>query len=102
MIGGIEETSASSEARSAPRSYPTGGGRLPPATRWVLSNEHSYREPRIEADGCCGFNRCRPTYQLKAFGNSGLDWLELFLFMLAYKCSICGSKTVLDFLRQKL
>jgi hypothetical protein len=23
MIGGIEETSASSEARSAPRSYPT-------------------------------------------------------------------------------
>jgi hypothetical protein len=34
MIGGIEETSASYEARSAPRSYPTGGGRLPPATRW--------------------------------------------------------------------
>jgi hypothetical protein len=34
MIGGIEETSASCEARSAPRSYPTGGGRLPPATRW--------------------------------------------------------------------
>jgi len=26
MIGGIEETSASFEARSAPRSYPTGGG----------------------------------------------------------------------------
>jgi putative tryptophan/tyrosine transport system substrate-binding protein len=25
MIGGIEETSASFEARSAPRSYPTGG-----------------------------------------------------------------------------
>jgi hypothetical protein len=25
MIGGIEETSASYEARSAPRSYPTGG-----------------------------------------------------------------------------
>jgi hypothetical protein len=25
MIGGIEETSASSEARSAPRSYPTDG-----------------------------------------------------------------------------
>src|SRR6267142_2016558 len=34
MIGGIEETSASYEARSAPRSYPTGGGRPPPATRW--------------------------------------------------------------------
>jgi hypothetical protein len=34
MIGGIEETSASYEARSAPRSYPTGGGQLPPATRW--------------------------------------------------------------------
>jgi hypothetical protein len=34
MIGGIEETSASCEARSAPRSYPTGGGRLPPVTRW--------------------------------------------------------------------
>ena len=27
MIGGIEETSASFEARSAPRSYPTAGGR---------------------------------------------------------------------------
>ena len=26
MIGGIEETSASFEARSAPRSYPTAGG----------------------------------------------------------------------------
>ena len=26
MIGGIEETSASCEARSAPRSYPTAGG----------------------------------------------------------------------------
>jgi hypothetical protein len=26
MIGGIEETSASYEARSAPRSYPTGRG----------------------------------------------------------------------------
>jgi hypothetical protein len=37
MIGGIEETSASYEARSAPRSYPTGGGRPPPATRWRLA-----------------------------------------------------------------
>src|SRR5262249_52817331 len=35
MIGGIEETSASCEARSAPRSYPTGGGRPSPATRWA-------------------------------------------------------------------
>src|SRR6266545_1004391 len=33
MIGGIEETSASCEARSAPRSYPTTLGRLPAATR---------------------------------------------------------------------
>src|SRR6202521_2414781 len=28
MIGGIEEASASFEARSAPRSYPTAGGHL--------------------------------------------------------------------------
>jgi hypothetical protein len=37
MIGGIEETSASFEARSAPRSCPTAGGRevtrVPTATR---------------------------------------------------------------------
>ena len=33
-VDGVEETSASCEARSAPRSYPTEGGRLPPATRW--------------------------------------------------------------------
>ena len=33
MIGGIEETSASFEARSAPRSYPrVGGGRPCPAS----------------------------------------------------------------------
>src|SRR3974390_2408855 len=32
MIGGIEETSASFEARSAPRSYPTAArGEIPPA-----------------------------------------------------------------------
>ena len=35
MIGGIEETSASFEARSAPRSYPTAGAR---------SNPRSYRD----------------------------------------------------------
>src|ERR1019366_563858 len=29
-----------------PRSVGTGGGRPPPVTRWVLSNEHPYREPR--------------------------------------------------------
>src|ERR1035437_1666420 len=28
-----------------PRSVGTGGGRPPPVTRWVLSNEHPYREP---------------------------------------------------------
>jgi hypothetical protein len=44
MIGGIEETSASYEARSAPRSYPTGGGQLPPATRWARGNSRPYRE----------------------------------------------------------
>ena len=33
MIGGIEETSASFEARSAPRSYPTDPHR-PRAVRW--------------------------------------------------------------------
>src|ERR1035437_1393549 len=27
-----------------PRSVGTGGGRPPPVTRWVLSNEHPYRE----------------------------------------------------------
>src|SRR5215469_13763215 len=41
MIGGIEETSASFEARSAPRSYPTAG---------VSSNGHPYRDPRAEGD----------------------------------------------------
>ena len=44
MRGGIEETSASCEARSAPRSYPTGGGRPPPATRWARGNSRPYRE----------------------------------------------------------
>jgi hypothetical protein len=39
MIGRVEETSASFEARSAPRLYPTAGGgrgatRVPTATRW--------------------------------------------------------------------
>ena len=48
MIGGIEETSASCEARSAPRSYPTGRGRLPPATRWARGNSRPYREVRRE------------------------------------------------------
>jgi hypothetical protein len=43
MIGGIEETSASYEARSAPRSYPTGGGRPPPATRWAAGDGRPYR-----------------------------------------------------------
>jgi len=36
--------SASCEARSAPRSYPTGGGRPPPATRWARSNPRPYRD----------------------------------------------------------
>src|SRR5208337_5149437 len=36
MIGGIEETSASFEARSAPRSYPT--GRLPVVSRVARAN----------------------------------------------------------------
>ena len=36
MIGGIEETSASCEARSAPRSYPTGSIIIKPAHRVVL------------------------------------------------------------------
>ena len=52
MIGGIEETSASSEARSAPRSYPTGyAARMRAATtsqlelvssrlRWLPVNRH--------------------------------------------------------------
>ncbi len=40
----LSQPSASCEARSAPRSYPTGGGRLPPATRWVPSNGHPYRD----------------------------------------------------------
>ena len=33
-----------------PRSVGAGGGRPPPATRWVLSNEHPYREPRSDSD----------------------------------------------------
>src|SRR5271169_4261128 len=33
-----------------PRSVGAGGGRPPPATRWVLSNEHPYREPRPLTD----------------------------------------------------
>jgi hypothetical protein len=33
-----------------PRSVGAGGGRPPPATRWVLSNEHPYREPGPRAD----------------------------------------------------
>src|SRR5580704_12214028 len=41
MIGGIEETSASFEARSAPRSYPTAGG---------ARNGHPYRDPRPLAE----------------------------------------------------
>ena len=47
MIGGIEETSASFEARSAPRSYPTEGGgvKLPSATRLLLTFER-----RVDAD----------------------------------------------------
>src|SRR6202011_4218743 len=32
-----------------PRSVGAGGGRPPPATRWVLSNEHPYRDPGSEA-----------------------------------------------------
>src|SRR6476660_5906226 len=38
MIGGIEETSASSEARSAPRSYPTTATRLAAASSQKLVN----------------------------------------------------------------
>ena len=40
MIGGIEETSASFEARSAPRSYPTErlGVKLPGPTRHLLDH----------------------------------------------------------------
>ena len=33
-----------------PRSVGAGGGRPPPATRWVLSNEHPYRDPGPKAE----------------------------------------------------
>ena len=35
MIGGIEETSASFEARSAPRSYPTEANNIVPEVEWA-------------------------------------------------------------------
>jgi hypothetical protein len=38
------ETSASFDARSAPSSYPTGGGRPPPVTRWARGNSRPYRD----------------------------------------------------------
>src|SRR6267142_6990770 len=46
MIGGVEETSASFEARSAPRSYPT-----------VLRTTHEDRTRR--SDRCLCVRRCR-------------------------------------------
>src|SRR4029077_3358116 len=51
MIGGIEETSASFEARSAPRSYPTAGGAqqwasLPPSSGKVVDNQVPAIRPR--------------------------------------------------------
>src|SRR6516165_7499796 len=49
MIGGIEETSASFEARSAPRSYPTAGG----GQQWP-----SLPRPPRTASGCQD-GRCR-------------------------------------------
>ena len=66
MIGGIEETSASCEARSAPRSYPTGGGQPPPVTRWARGNSRPYREPRnhgfelVHRWRLCRSSVCRP------------------------------------------
>jgi hypothetical protein len=47
MTGRIEETSASFEARSAPRSYPTAG---------ALSNERPYRE-LIATEAFTGIDR---------------------------------------------
>src|SRR3954452_16575629 len=47
MSGGIEETSASFEARSAPRSYPTPGGRsvlsVPPAIKSASQQAYGRR-----------------------------------------------------------
>src|SRR5262249_44359985 len=62
MIGGIEETSASFEARSAPRSYPTGNrGRVPPpVTRWMWKQSHG-RTSEAPPDERGGYRYVRPT-----------------------------------------
>ncbi len=51
MRGGIEETSASCEARSAPRSYPTGGE----SQQWLSypTNPHVRFDERGRETGCC-------------------------------------------------
>ena len=55
MIGGIEETSASFEARTAPRSYPTGSslGLCLPAS-WHLYRAHSQRRKTSRTAGPAG------------------------------------------------
>src|SRR3979490_2796389 len=57
MIGGIEETSASFEARSAPRSYPTAGGgwQQPSLPRTVLGVSAS-RPPHGRGDPVAPFD----------------------------------------------
>ena len=55
MIGRVEETSASFEARSAPRLYPTAGGaramRVPTATSGASSSRFSAARRRVAARG---------------------------------------------------
>ncbi len=52
MIGGIEETSASFEARSAPRSYPTAGVVLPARTCTIRQDCPSGRASAPERRTC--------------------------------------------------
>src|SRR5215831_3312137 len=64
MIGGIEETSASFEARSAPRSYPTGGRCRVTGT----STRHPHRPQAVRRHprGCrrsVGRGTCRPAIE---------------------------------------
>jgi hypothetical protein len=64
----LSQPSASFEARSAPRSYPTGGGRLPPATRWARGNSRPLYVADRSANAHFAEQRGRTVSLLRPFG----------------------------------
>src|SRR5271167_2815214 len=80
MIGGIEETSASFEARFAPRSYPTNPVPHDRRPAWQLSEQVPPRRPR------CSMALIDPGCVKTLFGITAPRILRLVVTLRAKKC----------------